>query len=255
MSKVYLVGAGPGGLDLLTIKAANLIAKADVILHDALVTDDILALAPLARKVCVGKRAGQPSTDQTFINRLLVASALGGGIVVRLKGGDPSVFGRASEEIAACEQSGIEVEIVPGITAASAAAAHIGVSLTQRNCARSIAFVTPSRAKGVVDNDDSWADAIVTGQSTAIYMGVNDCSRVQRTILARGLPPSTPVVFVQNVGRANATHIRSSLKAMQASFKSCESGPIVMLVGEAFAGVPELASGENQTVFEAFMSA
>ncbi len=254
MAKVYLVGAGPGGLDLLTLKAASLIAKADVILFDALVTEDILALAPLARKVAVGKRAGQPSTDQAFINRLLVASARDNSIVVRLKGGDPMIFGRAHEEILACQNAGIDIEIVPGITSASAAAAQIGASLTRRDQSRSIAFVTPSKAKNSED-DDSWADAIVKNQSTAIYMGSKEVGRLGRVISGRGIPQSTPIVLVQNVGRANASHLAGTLGTLHELVLACGDGPIIMLLGKAFAGVVTRVRASEQPPTRAAMTA
>src|SRR3982751_2815088 len=139
---VYLVGAGPGAADLLTLRAARLLAEAGIVLHDALVPVEILALAPRATKVAVGKRCGRQSTAQRFINKRLVDAARQHAVVVRLKGGDPMLFGRAQEEIAALEEAGIAYEVVPGITAALAAAADLGTSLTQRGTVRSFAFAT-----------------------------------------------------------------------------------------------------------------
>ena len=136
MTKVYLVGAGPGAPDLLTLRAARLLAEADIVFYDALVHPDTVALAIKAKKVAVGKRAGQVSTDQRFINRQLVEAARHYQNVVRLKGGDPMIFGRAQEEIDALKDAGIDFEVTPGITAALAASASLGISLTRRGVAR-----------------------------------------------------------------------------------------------------------------------
>jgi uroporphyrin-III C-methyltransferase len=232
-AKVYLVGAGPGSADLLTVKAARLLAGADVVLHDALVCQEVLDLAPNARKVLVGKRAGQVSTDQGFINRLLVASARDGAIVVRLKGGDPMVFGRAHEEIEACRKAGIEVEVVPGVTTALAAAAQIGTSLTMRGVSRSLTFVTPTVAKGGV-SDDSWADAAVASQTVAIYMGAGEALRVCDALLARGLDRNVPVVLVHDVARENAGHIGGRLTDLPALSANLGTGPTILLIGAVF---------------------
>ena len=246
--KVYLVGAGPGSADLLTVKAARLLGQADVILHDALVCQDVLDLAPCARKILVGKRAGQVSTDQGFINRLLVASAKDGQIVVRLKGGDPMIFGRAHEEIAACRQAGLAIEIVPGVTTATAAAAQIGASLTLRGVSRSVAIVTPTVAKG--DHiDDSWADAAVASQTIAIYMGVGEAARVQDALLARGLRPDLPVVIVHDVGRPDAGHVAGQLGNLHELGAHLGAGPRILLLGDVFADVA--ASSEFVSGLEA----
>jgi uroporphyrin-III C-methyltransferase len=233
-AKVYLVGAGPGSADLLTIKAARLLAQADVVLHDALVCQDVLDLAPNARKVLVGKRSGQVSTEQGFINRLLVASAKDGQVVVRLKGGDPMIFGRAHEEIDACHKAGVKVEIVPGITTATAAAAQLGTSLTLRGVSRSLAIVTPTTAKGGAF-DDSWADAAVASQTIAIYMGVGESARVQTALLARGLSPTTPVIIAHDVGRPEAGHVGGHLSDLVELGRELGTGPRILLLGDVFA--------------------
>src|SRR5437764_15164455 len=139
---VYLIGAGPGATDLLTLRAARLLEAADIVFHDALVPRDVLALAGRAELVSVGKRCGRHSTAQRFINKRLVDAARRYAVVVRLKGGDPLLFGRAHEELSALRAAGIEYEIVPGVTAALAASADLGISLTQRGLARSVAFLT-----------------------------------------------------------------------------------------------------------------
>jgi uroporphyrin-III C-methyltransferase len=239
--KVYLVGAGPGSADLLTVRAARLIEQADVILHDALVCQEVLDLAPQARKILVGKRAGQVSTDQGFINRLLVASAKDGSIVVRLKGGDPMVFGRAHEEILACQKAGLDIEIVPGITTAVAAAAQIGTSLTRRGVSRSLAFVTPTIAKGS-QNDTSWADVAVASQTCAIYMGAGQADSVRDTLMTRGLRADLPVVLVHDVGRPNAGHIAGHLNELPALAQNLGTGPAILLIGDVFADLSSHAA-------------
>jgi uroporphyrin-III C-methyltransferase len=159
MGKVYLVGAGPGAPDLLTLRAARILERADIVFHDALVHPDVLALAcASAAVVAVGKRCSQISTDQRFINRNLVEAAQRHEVVVRLKGGDPMLFGRAQEEIDALQASGIEYEVVPGVTAALGASAELGISLTRRGVSRSVVFATPRIGKDQ-ENDGigSWA--------------------------------------------------------------------------------------------------
>jgi len=146
MGKVYLIGAGPGAADLITVRGAKLLALADIVFHDALVEEEMLAYCPQAKKVAVGKRCGKHSTAQKFINKRLVDAAQKYQVIVRLKGGDPMIFGRADEEITELLESGVEVEVVPGITAALAAAASLKQSLTLRGVARSVAFSTQAKA-------------------------------------------------------------------------------------------------------------
>ena len=146
--KVYLVGAGPGAPDLITLRAVEVLRHADVVFHDALVHPEVMAFASRAEKIAVGKRCGRHSTAQQFINKRLVDAARKYRTVVRLKGGDPLLFGRAQEEIAALQAAGIEYEVVPGVTAALAAGAELGVSLTQRGIARTVAFVTARTGAG-----------------------------------------------------------------------------------------------------------
>src|SRR5207245_1350377 len=169
MGRVYLVGAGPGAPDLLTLRAAEILKRAELVFHDALVHPQTLALAAHARKILVGKRSGRHSTAQSFINKRLVDAARKHAVVVRLKGGDPLLFGRAQEEIDALRKAGIDFEIVPGVTAATAAGAELGVSLTRRGLARHVAFVTPRAGRG--EREDDLA-ARVRGADTAVsYMG------------------------------------------------------------------------------------
>src|SRR6266540_625 len=167
--KVYLVGAGPGAPDLLTLRAAGILKRADVVFHDALVHPRTLELAARAEKIAVGKRSGRHSTAQKFINKRLVDAARCHKIVVRLKGGDPTLFGRAQEEIDALRAAGIDFEIVPGVTAATAASAELGVSLTRRGFARHVVFVTPRAANGEREND--WVASVLAADTAVIYMG------------------------------------------------------------------------------------
>jgi uroporphyrin-III C-methyltransferase len=231
---VYLVGAGPGAADLLTLRAARLLAEADLVLHDALVEPEVLALAPHARKLNVGKRARKPSADQAFINRLLVRAARSHRVIVRLKGGDPMLFGRAHEEIHACRRAGVPVEIVPGVSAVFAAAAEAQTSLTQRRISRSVAFVTPAVARGDA-GDDAWADAAAAADSVAIYMGAGDATRVRDALLARGVSLATPVLLAESAGRADARRVLGDLGGLELLAAQTRDGPALLLVGEAFA--------------------
>ncbi|MEN9856000.1 MAG: Siroheme synthase [Pseudomonadota bacterium] len=239
---IYLIGAGPGSADFLTLKAARLLGEADVVLYDALVCDDVLALAVRARKICVGKRSGRASTEQGFINRLLVASAKSARVVVRLKGGDPMVFGRAQEEIAACLAAKLNVEVVPGVSAGMAAAAHVQTSLTRRGISKSLAFVTPASAIAA-QGDEAWADAAASAQTSVIYMGVGQAGGVRDTLLARGLSPTLPVVIVQNAGRPGTHHVAGILADLVILAQSVgDDGPSILMFGEVFA---ELAQADS----------
>ena len=184
MNKVYLVGAGPGAPDLLTLRAARLLEQADIVFYDALVHPDTIALAANARKISVGKRAGQISTDQRFINRQLVEAARHYRNVVRLKGGDPMIFGRAQEEISALADAGIAYEVVPGITAALAASASLGISLTRRGVARTVAFVTPCIGPNEVESD--WLTAAAAADSTILYMAAGQAASIANALIGAG---------------------------------------------------------------------
>ena len=176
--RVFLVGAGPGAPDLLTLRAARLLGEADIVFHDALVHPDTVALAARAEKFAVGKRCGKHSTVQAFINKRLVDAARKHRVVVRLKGGDPMLFGRAQEEIEALAAAGIEVEVVPGVTAALAAAAELGVSLTRRGMSRNVVFATPRVGDGEAASD--WAEPLAAADTGAIYMGAGEAASNHR---------------------------------------------------------------------------
>ena len=231
---VWLVGAGPGDPELLTRKAERLIGEASVIFYDALVGPAILDFAaPDARLVAVGKRSGRHSKDQASIDRLIVAAALAGERVVRLKGGDPAIFARAAEELEACRAAGILVHICPGITAASAAAAALGTSLTLRGLARKLTFITAHVRAGEVLNLD-W-QALADPQSTlAVYMGKASADPLAHQLLAAGLPPETPVAIVENASLPDQRTLRTRLDLLGLAARSTlGAGPALLLIGEA----------------------
>ncbi len=228
---VYLVGAGPGAPDLLTLRAARLLAAADIVFHDALVHPDTLALAERAEKIAVGKRCGKHSTAQKFINKRLVDAARGHSIVVRLKGGDPMLFGRAQEEIAALEAAGVRYEVVPGVTAALAAAAELGTSLTQRGVARSVAFATPRVAEG--EPPSTWVQSIAAADAGAIYMGAGQAAEIAEALIAAGKPPTTPIAVVESASLAESRRVFTTL-ALLPRLASQFSGPAVILIGPQY---------------------
>jgi uroporphyrin-III C-methyltransferase len=230
--KVYLVGAGPGAPDLLTLRAAKILASADIVFYDALVHPETVALAENARKVAVGKRVGQVSTDQRFINRSLVEAARGHKIVVRLKGGDPMLFGRAQEEITALQDANIEFEIVPGITAALAASAALKQSLTQRGIARSVTFATPRIGPNEVASD--WQNAVENSDTAVLYMASRDSANIAKRLIKSGKAPNLPVVIVENISLPNEQQLRMTLNELANSVLNFD-GPAVLCVGEVFA--------------------
>jgi uroporphyrin-III C-methyltransferase len=227
---VYLVGAGPGAADLLTLRAARLLGQAGVVFHDALVPAEILALAPQAEKVGVGKRCGRHSTAQRFINKRLADAAQSHAVVVRLKGGDPMLFGRAQEEIRYLSSRGIPVEVVPGITAALAAAAQSGISLTERGVARSVAFVTPRVGEGAAPS--SWLDAARAADTVAIYMGAGDAPIITEALLRAGKPAGTPVLVVENASRGDSRSMAGALADLPQLTTWLNGGAAMILLGE-----------------------
>ena len=228
---VYLIGAGPGAPDLLTLRAARLLEKADIVFHDALVHPDVVALAAHAEKIAVGKRCGRHSTAQRFINKRLVDAARTHAVVVRLKGGDPMLFGRAQEEIAALEAAGVRYEVVPGVTAALAASAELGVSLTQRGIARSVAFVTPRVAEG--EPPSEWAQSLAAADTGAIYMGAGEAAQIAAALIAAGKPPTTPVALVESASLPESRRVFATLASLP-RFANQFSGPVVILVGPQY---------------------
>ena len=241
--RVYLVGAGPGAVDLLTLRGARLLGAAGIVFHDALVPAEILALAPQAQKVPVGKRCGRHSTTQRFINKRLADAARTHEVVVRLKGGDPMLFGRAQEEIEYLQQRDIPVEVVPGVTAALAAAAQTRVSLTQRGIARSVAFVTPRVGQGAAPS--SWLDAACAADTVAINMGAGDAPAIARALLDAGKPASTPVLVVENASREDGSTLTGTLAELPLLAERLGGGAAMILLGEVLR--PAAAVAEQPT--------
>jgi uroporphyrin-III C-methyltransferase len=227
---VYLVGAGPGAPDLLTLRAARLLERADVVFYDALVRPDTLALARNARLVNVGKRAGRISTSQAFINRCLIQAARRHETVVRLKGGDPMLFGRAQEEIDALVGAGVACEVVPGVTAALAACADLGISLTRRGASRTVAFVTPRTGAGESDSD--WVSTAAAAETAVIYMGVGEAERVSKCLIAHGRSGETPVAIVANASLPEARAWYGTLAELPALAPAGLRSPATIVLGE-----------------------
>ena len=234
--EVWLVGAGPGDPDLLTLKAARLIAAADVIFHDALVGPGVLDLIPAnVDRISVGKRSGRHSKQQESINDLLLSGARAGKRVVRLKGGDPSVFGRSVEEMAHLAEGGIPVQVCPGITTASAAAASANASLTLRGKARGLTLVT-AHLKAGEPLDLDW-DALARQEGPpAIYRGRAPPGEIARALIAAGRDPQTPVMVAVNVSLPDERLIRGNLSALAFLVATVsDNDPTLLLIGEAVA--------------------
>lgn len=229
---VYLVGAGPGAPDLLTLRAAKLLGEADVVFHDALVHPDTLSLAPRAEKIAVGKRCGTHSTAQRFINKRLVDAALRHSVVVRLKGGDPMLFGRAQEEIAALQAAGIRFEVVPGVTAALAASAELGMALTQRGLARSVTLATPR--VGADEAASNWVKSLVAADAGAIYMGAGEAGAIAAALIAAGKSASMPVAIVENASLPGVRVRYTTLGGLPAATDPARMGPAMILIGPQF---------------------
>lgn len=198
MGKVYLVGAGPGDPGLLTIKAKTLIESADVVIYDALVSEDILmCLPPSAERIYAGKTTGSHTLSQDTITEILLAKAQEVAVVIRLKGGDPFMFGRGGEEMLALVQAGIEVEVIPGITSGIAAPAYAGIPLTHRDYSSSVVFVTGHEAAGKYRPQVNWKMLAQAAETLVIYMGVHNLSLISQELLAGGKAPDTPVAVIQ----------------------------------------------------------
>ncbi len=234
---VWLVGAGPGDPDLLTRKAVRLIAEADIVYYDALVGPGVLDLIPAGvDRVSVGKRAGRHSKDQGSIDALLVAAARAGRRVVRLKGGDPSMFGRSAEEMAALCDAGCIVQVCPGVTAASAAAASAGVSLSLRGLAREVRFVTAHSRNGAALDLD-WASLASPGATLAFYMGRGAAGEIARRLIGAGLDRATPVLIACNVSLTDEKRLATRLDLLDIATRAfAEDAPTLILIGEAVGG-------------------
>ena len=239
LGKVYLVGAGPGAVDLITVRGAKLLEQADIVFHDALVDPEMLKLCPNAIQVEVGKRCGKLSSAQQFINKRLVDAAQKHQVIVRLKGGDPMLFGRADEEIQTLKTAGIEVQVVPGITAALAGAASIQQSLTLRGVSRSVAFIT--LAQGAENVAPGQPISNPTADTLVYYMGRKDAARIAQQLIEQSpnQKASTPVQILEAVSTPRERLWTSTLEELAAGkadqwFDS--SSPALIMIGEALAG-------------------
>lgn len=231
---VYLVGAGPGDPDLLTLRAARLIMAAKVIVHDGLVDPAILAMAhPAARMISVAKSRARHTMKQEDINALLVAEALAGRNVVRLKGGDPFVFGRGGEEAEACRAAGVSVEVVPGISAAMGAAAAAQIPLTHRDSASIVTFVA-GQCKGLTEQN--WSGLAGKGRTLVIYMGVATAEAISEKLIADGLAPDVPIAVIENATRPDMRVLRSALAGLAALVAQEKvKSPALIVIGEVAA--------------------
>ena len=232
--KVWLVGAGPGDPDLLTLRAARLIMGASLIVHDGLVDPAILAMARgNARLVSVAKRRSQHTMAQDDINALLIREAKAGREVVRLKGGDPFIFGRGGEEAEACRAAGVEVEVVPGISAALGAAAAAQIPLTHRNGASVVSFVA-GQCKGLTEQD--WSGLAGKGRTLVIYMGLATAEAIADKLIADGLAPDMPLAVIEKATRADMRVLRGPLAGLGALVEVHRiKSPAVIVIGEVTA--------------------
>jgi uroporphyrin-III C-methyltransferase/precorrin-2 dehydrogenase/sirohydrochlorin ferrochelatase len=234
--RVTFVGAGPGDAELLTLKAVRALQAADVILFDDLVSDEVLALARREAKcILVGKRAGRPSCRQDEINGMMVRLAKAGRRVVRLKSGDPMIFGRAGEEIAVLEAHGIDYDVVPGITAGLAMAAALGVSLTHRDHAKSVRFVTGHSRQGGIPQDMNWQAIADSSATTIFYMGGRTAGMIAARLIAEGLAPETPVAIAAELGRPAARTALTDLAGLPGAVGGFDlDKPILIGIGSVF---------------------
>jgi uroporphyrin-III C-methyltransferase len=232
--EVWLVGAGPGDPELLTLKALKALQRADVVVHDGLVSDAILELSPAgAQRLSVVKRKSRHSYAQDEINRLLVAFARDGLTVVRLKGGDPFIFGRGGEELEACRAAGVVCHVVPGVTAALAAGAGAGAPLTHRGAAQAVTFVTGHAAAGG-EPDLDWTALAKANQTVVIYMGVSTAAAIAARLLSAGRDGATPALIVENASLPTERRIVTTLAELAEAAADVESAAL-LIVGEAMA--------------------
>ena len=244
--KVWLVGAGPGAADLLTLRAARLLGRADVVVHDALIDPEVLALAaPGALLVPVGKRCGKLSAAQRFINKRLVDLARQHRCVVRLKGGDPMMFGRAQEEIDALVTAGICCEVVPGISSAFAASAAVMRSLTRRGASRNVTFLTPRFGDGESAHD--WARPAAAADTVVLYMASRQPQQIADGLIAAGVSPDRPAVIVESASLPGQRLLPTRVADLAATAAQLGDGPALLLVGDVFAALAQCADGRDIT--------
>jgi len=237
--KVMLIGAGPGAADLLTLRAARALAQADVVVHDGLVSDEIMALLPVqARRISVAKRRARHTLSQPEIGDLLVAEARAGHYVVRLKGGDPFIFGRGGEEVDACEAAGVTVEVIPGISSAQGAAAAVQMPLTHRDHASIVSFVA-GECRGLAQQN--WVGLAGPGRTLVIYMGLSGAEQIAEKLIADGLTPETPVAVIERATQPSQRVFRTLLADLAGVIsRAAVQSPALIIVGQvATLGLPE----------------
>jgi uroporphyrin-III C-methyltransferase/precorrin-2 dehydrogenase/sirohydrochlorin ferrochelatase len=230
--EVYLVGAGPGDPDLLTLRALKLMQRADVVLYDNLISEAVLdLLPPAAERIYVGKRRANHALRQEEINALLVRYARAGKRVLRLKGGDPFIFGRGGEEIDSLSANGVAFEVVPGITAALGVAAYAGIPLTHRDCAQSVVFVTGTLRDGSVELD--WPALARPRQTIVVYMGLPGLPVLSAELVRHGLPATTPAAIVQQGTFATQRVVTGTLRTLpRRAERAGLHGPTLIIVGD-----------------------
>jgi len=235
VGRVLLVGAGPGDPDLLTLKALNALHDADAIVYDDLVDERILGLARRdAERIAAGKRKGRHRLSQDAINALLVARARAGQTVVRLKGGDPMLFGRGGEELAYLRAYGIDVEVIPGITAALGCGAAAGLALTHRDHAHAVTFVTGHRAQ---DGDTDWRALAAPGHTVVVYMGASSAAAIAERLIGLGRDPETPAAIIENGTRPEQRVLTGRLADLGGLAEGVSGGPALIVIGEVVASV------------------
>ena len=236
VGRVFLVGAGPGDPELLTIKALRCLEGAEVVVYDRLVSEEILALAPAgAARIYVGKQPGHHPVPQTEINELLIRLAESGRRVVRLKGGDPFIFGRGSEEAAALSTRGIACEVIPGITSAQGCAAQAGVPLTHRGLATGVRYLT-GHCREDQDLDLDWEGLADPETTLVVYMGRAHIGQIVEELMARGLPADTPALAINNGTTPRERRLRTSLAALPEAVRAADfEGPVLFIIGRVAA--------------------
>jgi uroporphyrin-III C-methyltransferase/precorrin-2 dehydrogenase/sirohydrochlorin ferrochelatase len=254
---VTLVGAGPGDPELLTLRAVRALQSADVILIDDLVAPGILDFARReAKKMLVGKTGGGPSCKQDEINALMIALAKSGKRVIRLKGGDPMIFGRAGEEIAACRAAGIAVEVVPGISAAQGAASRLNVALTHRKLARRVQYLTAHAENGRLPADIDWASLADPATTSVIYMPKRTLAELTTTALAHGLAPDTPALAVVSATQPQQDTIVGTVADIAERLAvAAPTGPVLVMIGRALAEAAEAIRAEDAAEARATLAA
>lgn len=245
-AQVALVGAGPGDPELLTVKALTRLQNAEVVVFDQLISEDILALIPpLAEQIFVGKRRDHHTMPQEQINQLLIELALAGKRVVRLKGGDPFIFGRGGEELQALAQAGIRFEVIPGITSANAASCYAGIPLTHRDHAQSVLFVTGHLKDGTANLD--WSALVKPGQTVVIYMGLSGANTICEQLIQHGAPPNRPIAVIQSASQPKQKVWLTNLQQLPSQLAAQDlQSPALLIIGDVAALHTTLAWLTNQ---------